>query len=632
MKYLRPYGARVAASLLWAWAMLVGGHADDASTPGAAISIPSATDVLKTLRPQHPRILLTPDSLADLKARLGTDDQLKAWYPVIRAQGQKLLTTPTLPRSADIGVARQIQDRVRILGFLYLVEADHAYADRAWKELDAAAHWPDWTPKNTLFMGEMTCAFAIGYDWFYSAWTADQRTELRTAIIDKSLIPAIALPWWVHVNYNWNQVCSGGVGMGALAIADEAPDVAPQALQISLTALPAAMASYAPDGGWREGPTYWDYATTFGVYFIASLESATGTDANFCQFPGFSKTGLFGPAMTGPTNLPFNFADSEPIPADGPMLFWLAKKFNLPFCADFQRTHAKPTVMDLVWYPSGMAAGEPPSTNLYFSGADVVCFRGSWTDRLTSYVGFKGGDNKFNHSHLDLGSFVFDAGGCRFAQPLPSESYGKPGYFDVAKTRWTYYRARAEGSNTLVINPGPGPDQDLKAEAPIIKTKLDGDSPFAIADLTAGYAKDASQVHRGVALVRGRQLLVQDEIQTLHPAEVWWFMHTQAHIDHPGLSPDGRTLVISGIDPRQIPRVRLEARILSPPDARFEVLPAAPLPGTNPAPNQSPNGNFKTLAIHLANVSNTTIVVTLTPLLADTGSFPTPAVTPLNQW
>jgi len=39
----------------------------------------------------------------------------------------------------------------------------------------------------------------------------------------------------------------------------------------------------------------------------------------------------------------------------------------------------------------------------------VMTLRGKWNDRNAWFVGFKAGDNKANHSNLDIGSFVLDA-------------------------------------------------------------------------------------------------------------------------------------------------------------------------------------------------------------------------------
>ena len=49
-----------------------------------------------------------------------------------------------------------------------------------------------------------------------------------------------------------------------------------------------------------------------------------------------------------------------------------------------------------------------------FRGVEVATLRSEWESRDAVFVGFKAGDNKANHSHLDLGTFVLDALGKRW--------------------------------------------------------------------------------------------------------------------------------------------------------------------------------------------------------------------------
>ena len=65
--------------------------------------------------------------------------------------------------------------------------------------------------------------------------------------------------------------------------------------------------------------------------------------------------------------------------------------------------------------------------------------------------------------HLDLGSFVFDNFGQRWAIDLGADNYGLPGYFTSPK-RWSYYRLGTEGHNTITIN---GENEGLDAKAPL---------------------------------------------------------------------------------------------------------------------------------------------------------------------
>ena len=84
--------------------------------------------------------------------------------------------------------------------------------------------------------------------------------------------------------------------------------------------------------------------------------------------------------------------------------------------------------------------------------ADVVTLRTRWQDGEATFMGFKAGEMGASHGNLDAGSFVLDALGTRWAVDLGGDDYALPGYF--GSQRWTYYRLRAEGHNTLVINPG----------------------------------------------------------------------------------------------------------------------------------------------------------------------------------
>jgi hypothetical protein len=195
---------------------------------------------------------------------------------------------------------------------VYRLDGNNRWVERAWQELEAAANFPDWNPRHFLDTAEMTHGFAIGYDWFFDAWTPEQRKTIRNAMIEKGLKPALNVYHgnpkpsspWNKVRHNWNQVCNGGIGIGALAIADEEPALAGELLNAGLNSIQLAMAEFAPDGAWAEGPGYWNYATTYNVALLAALESALGTDYGLSTIPGFADCGLFPIYATGPSAKP----------------------------------------------------------------------------------------------------------------------------------------------------------------------------------------------------------------------------------------------------------------------------------------------------------------------------------------
>jgi len=163
----------------------------------------------------------------------------------------------------------------------------------------------------------------------------------------------------------------------------------------------------------------------------------------------------------------------------------------------------------------------------HFRRAEVVTMRSAWNDPLATFIGLKVGDNASGHSHLDLGTFVLDALGERWADELGPMAYQLPGYF--GRKRFAYYRSGTVGHNTLLMD---GKNQYTRAVCAIHRFKTADDNAFAIADLTAAYSPvGAESVRRGIWLRDDRKrVLVQDEVKLKGPADIVWQMHTSATI------------------------------------------------------------------------------------------------------
>lgn len=611
---------------------------------GVNTPLPTQASILSTLASGHPRILTSSEQFQWVRQQIATNSQFATWYQNELKKADSILTQPVAQYvlSTDgniLATSRTVLDRVQTLAFVYQIGGDSKYAERAWTELDNAAKFPDWHPSHFLDTAEMTHAFSIGYDWLYSYWTAARKSELSTSIINLGLKPGLSAyqskQWFFQSTANnWNLVCNGGMTLGALAVANDNATLASQILEYAIPSVLPVMAHFTNgNGGWYEGPGYWGFATEYNVRMMAAMQTALGSAFGLDSVAGVNKTGYYAIYDTGAAGQSFNYADAGSGAIAGPQMFWYGLRYNDPNFDYWERSHmgSTPNTLDLLWY--NPAGSDPVTAKLpldhYFAGeSETVDMRSAWNDPNATFVGFKAGQNAQSHGDLDIGDFVLDALGKRWAMDLGSDNYALPGYFDNSKQRWTYYRKRAEGQNTLVINPGSGPDQNLSAKTKMIRTGFGANSSFSIADMTAAY-NNVTSVQRGIQLLNGnKDVIVQDEIKAVtgKTLDTWWFMHTQA--SNITVAADGKSAILTQ------GTARLWVKILSGPGtAKIAVMPATPLP-TSPNPSgQNPNTGIQKLAIHMTGVTSTTLSVMMVPLNpTDTPPTTVPPVTALSTW
>jgi len=290
---------------------------------------------IENVAPVHPRLFFTESEETEIRERFESDPLLQAVFTYIRASSDILLEQPPLEREKIgrrlLSVSRYCLQRVEYLAFTYRMTRHEPYLRRAEEEMLAAASFEDWNPSHFLDVAEMTAALAIGYDWLYNDLSPETRSAVKAALLDKGLRPSMAVTrGWVNGNNNWNQVCHGGSVMGALALLEDEPELAVQITARAIANVPRAMHEYEPDGVYPEGPSYWEYGTSYNVLLIAALESVFAHDFGLGSAPGFLKTPEFYLRATGPSGLYFNFSDCGERGEISPAMHWLARRRQDP--------------------------------------------------------------------------------------------------------------------------------------------------------------------------------------------------------------------------------------------------------------------------------------------------------------
>ncbi|KAI0079636.1 hypothetical protein K474DRAFT_1658995 [Panus rudis PR-1116 ss-1] len=533
-------------------------------------SNPSKTSV----RDDRPRLLAPAYKWAVLPQLIQTDPYLKQWNDTIFQNVTEYYSLPPVKYNLDGGNgildnAREIKMRVKGFAYVYRMTNDTKWVDRLWSELENAVSsdfGPDtdekWNPAHFLDTGELSAAFAIAYDWLHDIWTADQRNTIMSNLIKYGLNRGVIAytnsdnkgnGWWTNnTQGNWNCVCNGGLTLGALAIlGDDTSGTAEQILGMTVdNAVKNCAQAVTTDGSWTETANYWYFGTTGHAEMSAALLTATGSDYGLLDSnKNFGLTGYYHMFISGPGSL-FSYGDHGPpkfsTTANSMMLY--GDHFNHPEYMLFQRDqHDAAEPWSMFWY-------DPAVSGAFWDGMPLDHFfddpltqwaamRSSWTDQNALYVAIKAGKltGHQTHNDLDLGDFVLDALGTRWAGELGSGDYLSTDYFTSDAqdaTRWLYYRKRTEGQNTILVNK----QNQLVTAAPTVKHDTTNDkqgsstvySPssdsaaYWIADLTTGYS-DTNSFKRGVRLINGRkQVLLQDEIDASQP--IMWRMHTNATV------------------------------------------------------------------------------------------------------
>lgn len=592
--------------------------------------------------PGHPRLLLLKGEEESIRSAIRKSEVWARMHEAIVLESDKMIGLPVLER---IQIGRRLLDKSREclrrlfhLSYAYRMTGEEKYLRRADKEMRNVAGFTDWNPTHFLDVAEMTMGMAIGYDWLYDKLSDESRSVIREAIVNKGLRPSMNEKYngWLKATHNWNQVCNAGMAYGALAVSSEYPDLSKQIIERALETIPLPMEDYKPDGAYPEGYGYWGYGTSFNVLFLSALEKVFNSDFGLLEIPGFLQTASFRLNMIGPTGLPFNWGDAGTTGGLSPAMFWFAEKNNDPSLLWMEKRYLQEDDLSRLTrdrlLPAIMIWGKeidvdkiaPPKETFWVGqGANPVCMmRTSWEDPDALYLGFKAGSASVNHGHMDIGSFVFESDGVRWAADFGMQEYESlesRGIQLFGRTqdaqRWSVFRLNNFVHNTLTVN---NQLQRVKGYAAIDRYSSQPAFSYAMSDVSAIYENQLASIKRGVAMVDRKYVVVQDEMTAPDTmTTVRWTMLTPAEVrivdnNTAILTKDGKQLFLEVTSPA---RIRLTTWSTEP-QTDYD----APNPGTTRV-------GFE---VQIAPGKKEVFTVTLIPEGIEKEKKP--AIKPLDQW
>lgn len=529
--------------------------------------------------PSHPRILLLNGEETEIQKSIASDEMWDNIHHFILDECEEIYDLPPVKREL---IGRRLLDKSRTalkrifyLSYAWRMTSEDKYLDRAEEEMLAVARFEDWNPSHFLDVAEMTMALSIGYDWLYSELSPESRETISDAIIDKGLIPSYdtTCNWWLSSSHNWNQVCNAGMAFGALAIYEDDPELASEIIERAVESIRLPMEDYLPDGAYPEGYSYWGYGTSFNVIYLSVMEKFYGKEYDPDLNEGFLNSASYLENMTGPSGLCFNYSDCSAGGSLKPAMFWFAQKLNDSSLLWSERYHllTKDIPADrllpaiLIW-GNGIKISEisPPDYNIWVGQGKnpVALMRTSWDDPDAIFVGLKGGSPSVNHAHMDIGSFIMEADGVRWAMDLGAQDYNSLETAGVdlwnmsqGSQRWDVFRYNNYVHNTLTVN---GKHQLVDGFAPIVSYSGQKDMLNAITDITAVYREDLKNVTRGIAIIDDQYVVVRDELETnANEVTIRWNMLTSAEVKIIGENSaefvkDGKKLLMKVTEPAKV--------------------------------------------------------------------------------
>lgn len=666
-------------------------HPELKIVPLKGFKAPAGQDFTRSIQKVRPRLIHTAQGWAYLKGLPAADPIAAKLLENLKKSGETLLEKPEITRvygteMGPVNPATQAVCRMATLGVLHHVDGDPKWKERAVREVTGLTDpaFGDWYCEEPNVTKDLVLAACLGYDWFKDGFNAEQTKKLREYIDQKGVdvlvaalkgepIPETArvrAPGTVATKEDKPKAAkkpdaeepeiideermsiSAVLIMAAICMADDDPPVSKKALEAVGRTFSKGLAQFSPGGVWPEGLEAGDVAMDYAAMVLQTLRTCGGGDFGLSLLEGIPQIGLARLHFVGPTRSLFNYGDARSNALSRPWVSnWLSGVHGnpgLPAASVGAPQSESAAHLGLAGHylylnPQAMGYGTPAAFDYVSPGGELAALRSAWGDPKAVYFAFKGGNNEVPSAQLDIGSFVLDAGGVRWAVELGAEGDRVSGY-DPAPDRtkrYNFYLAGTKGQNTLVMGggkdepeekpdpkksggkappPAPAPgNQELDGKGVFIGFHSTPERGIAILDMNDAYRK-AKVAQRGAMMVRGPQpyLLLQDDLQLRGTTDVEWKLHTKSEVAATG----NKATFTQGAN-------NLTAVLLSPPGAQFVVEDPPERPAGEERMRDLRREKVKVLKVKLTEVKGDQRI---TVAFASGAEPPAAPVVPLAEW
>jgi len=525
----------------------------------------------------HPRLWMNKDQIASFKNSLASDPAHCTWdvfysksvLPwVDRDVMKEPVGYPDHKRVAPVWRQTYIDCQELIYAIRHLavggiVTDDAKMVTRSKEWLLEAASWNPAGTTSRSYTDEwafrVNGALAWGYDWLYDSLTAEERDQVRTALLVRTRETADHII--KHVNIHLFPFDSHAVRAvsavlipASIALLDDEPE-AQGWLDYAIEFLATVYSPWGDSqGGWAEGPHYWMTGMAYLIDAVNLLKGYTGID--LYQRPFFQNTGDFPLFTKSPDTRRATFGDDSTM-GDLPSLkigynlrqfagvtgngayqwyydeikrndpgtemafynygWWDLNFDELAYRTDFPIVEAKAPADD--------------DTLRWFEGVGWAAIQTSMDDP-DNHIQFVFKSSRYgsiSHSHGDQNAFCL-AG---FGEDLAIQSGHYVAFNSSMHQNW---RRQTYSKNAILIDgkgqyAGKDKAQAMRSAGEIITAEQRDDHVYIQGDATAAYQSltpEVTKVLRDIYFVNNSYFVIVDAIDADNPVSIDWQLHANA--------------------------------------------------------------------------------------------------------
>jgi hypothetical protein len=521
---------------------------------------PAISKTIPDRKLEHPYLLFDNRSKQSILDRVKNDPEYAQIMDLLLQQGRRIMLNTTEPQKVfNDPASRYYQlpswesymsfylSGAQLLAFLYQMTDDESYAQKAFRYADklcelegwvAGAHrfdviyprvWPYGSKDDEVVFsfdisaGDCALGLALVYDWIYPAMNKAQRDRIRGGLLENAILRVRGsweYHWWASAEKcNWAAICYGGVGLAALSLLTEDPNLT-DVVARSCEGFAKMLSNYGDDNGWAEGRSYSFYGIRDAIAFPDAVKRLTGNKLDLFDVPGwkhpadfalFGLTGAFNDgAAAGPVGFSYTYNKLVTESRDETAMYYLQTYLS--------GEHRSRSMWELIWpRPTDVKAEKPPVASKYFPSIDWAFMRRDFDEGVQVAVKCAPADDP-HHGHLDAGSFILTRNSDVIVGEVEQRFYDQFFFNDL---RFDYLYVRSLGHNVVHVN---GEEQIIakRKDQPrrkdiggkIDRFETSPDCDYAVMDATKAYpGKQLKKWIRMIALDKENDIvLVLDRV------------------------------------------------------------------------------------------------------------------------